>query len=43
VLVYTDGTALVTHAAVEMGQGINIKMIQVRVVGVGTPPLHSAR
>ena len=29
VLLYTDGTVLVTHAGVEMGQGLNIKVMQI--------------
>lgn len=31
--IYTDGSVLVAHGGVELGQGINTKMIQVREVG----------
>ena len=44
VLVYTDGTVLLTHSAVEMGQGVNIKMIQVaaQVFGIAADAVHIA-
>jgi xanthine dehydrogenase/oxidase len=35
VLVYMDGSVLVTHAAVEMGQGIHTKCIQVAAQALG--------
>jgi|TARA_B110000908_G_C9972163_1_gene321635 xanthine dehydrogenase/oxidase len=42
VLVYTDGTVLLSHSAVEMGQGVNIKMIQVAAQAFGIAP-HAVR
>lgn len=41
-LVYTDGTVLLSHSAVEMGQGVNIKMIQVAAQAFGIAP-HAVR
>lgn len=44
VLVYTDGTVLVSHSAVEMGQGVNVKMIQVaaQAFGIAAADVHVA-
>lgn len=42
VMVYTDGSVLVTCGGVEMGQGIHTKMIQVasRALGIRVEKIH---
>ncbi|XP_052058893.1 xanthine dehydrogenase/oxidase-like isoform X1 [Mytilus californianus] len=42
VMVYRDGSVLVTHGGVEMGQGLHTKMIQVasRVLKIPTSKIH---
>jgi xanthine dehydrogenase/oxidase len=36
VLVYTDGSVLLTHGGIEMGQGLHTKMIQVSTYIIST-------
>ncbi|XP_039267086.2 xanthine dehydrogenase/oxidase-like isoform X1 [Styela clava] len=42
VLIYTDGTVLLSHGGTEMGQGLDTKMVQVasRALGVSVDMIH---
>lgn len=44
VLIYTDGSVLLSHGGVEMGQGLYTKMIQVasRALGVPMDRIHTS-
>lgn len=41
--IYLDGSVLVTHGGIEMGQGVHTKMIQVRVQIIGLSRMCACR